>query len=605
MEFGWTSKILEVNLNNGKSEIKKISQEVLRKFIGGRGLGIYYLYKMAGPNVEALSGDNPIIFATGPACGTLAPSCGLYSLTTKSPLTGTCLSAHSGGYFGSAIKFAGYDALIIRGKADKPCYILVDNSSAQIMEASHLWGLDVLQTTKELKRIYGSASVAAIGPAGENQVLISSVMNDYNRATARGGPGAVMGYKKIKAVVIKGTGSLVRVFNIKEFCSIVEEANILLKKRGLGLNVNGTAGVVKIVNDNGILPTNNFQSTFFSAANQIGANALKQFNLRNKACFGCSVGCSKIRQVEDLIVEGPEYETIYALGSNCGNADVRSIIKLNDLCNRWGVDTISMGATIAFAIELYEKGVISLKDTGGLKLKWGDTSTIEELARRIVFREGIGDIFAEGSLRAAKQIGSQAEKYAIHVKGLELPGYDPRGALGMGLAYATSNRGACHLRAMMHVVEVFEAKLDRFSWEKKAETLKELQDVSSVIDSLVMCKFVARHGFDNSPAKLARLLTVLTGWDWSQEEIECAGEKIYNLERLYNTQAGFNRKDDQLPDRFFYEPVPNGPIEGCVVNIGQFQESLHQYYMLRGWDSDGVPTPQKISSLELDKVVKT
>jgi len=546
MSFG---RAVEVDLTKKNIVVKKIPIEIIRAFIGGRGLGIYYLCRMVGPEVAPLSPDNVLIFSVGPACGTFAPSSSLYCLTTKSPLTGTCLSAHSGGHFGSALRYAGIDALIVRGASENPCYILIDNDHVDILDAKGLWGLDAKETTQTLCRTHRDLHVATIGPAGENQVLMASVMNDYARAAARGGPGAVMGSKKLKAIAVRGTTSPVQIGNPALFEKIVRDANLLIEERGVSLRANGTPGVVEIANATGILPTMNFQTAYFAEAGAIDAKALKKWKVKNQACFGCAIGCSKVNQDGNISGEGPEYETIYAMGSNCGNSDIASIIRLNELSNRLGVDTISTGATIAFAMELFQRGIISTADTGGLKLEWGKTDIMEEMITQIAYKKGIGKLLSEGSWKAAQAFGPAALHYAMHVKGLEPAGYDPRGILGMGLAYATSNRGACHLRAMMHVVEIFQGKLDRFSWSGKAEVLKELQDISSVIDSMVMCKFSARHGFDNSPEKLGLLLSSLFDEDWGPQHVSSAGERIYNLERLYNFQMGFSRKDDILPDR--------------------------------------------------------
>jgi aldehyde:ferredoxin oxidoreductase len=601
MIFG---RAVEVDLTKKSVVVKKIPHEITRAFIGGRGLGIYYLHQMVGPEVGPLSPDNVLIFSVGPTCGTFAPSSGLYCLTTKSPLTGTCLSAHSGGHFGPALRYAGIDALIVHGVSDKPCYILVDNERVEILDAESLWGLDAKETTNTLCRKYRDLHVATIGPAGENQVLMSSVINDYARAAARGGPGAVMGSKKLKAIAVRGTTSPVHVGNPSLFEKCVGEASLLIKERGVSLTANGTPGVVEVANASGILPTLNFQTAYFTEANAIDAKSLKQLRVKNQACFSCAIGCSKVNRKGDVSGEGPEYETIYAMGSNCGNGDIASIVRLNELSNRLGIDTISTGATIAFAMELFQRGIISEADTGGLKLEWGKADIMEEVMIQIAYKKGLGKFLSDGSWKAAQHFGPAALHYAMHVKGLEPAGYDPRGILGMGLAYATSNRGACHLRAMMHVVEIFQGKLDRFSWTGKAEVLKELQDISSVIDSLVMCKFAARHGFDNSPEKLGLLLSAIFDETWDAQQVSSAGERIYNLERLYNFQMGFSRKDDILPDRFFSEPIPNGPTKGRCMDGKGFKEALDEYYRRRGWDSDGRPSDKKLQSLGIDKLMR-
>jgi len=594
--FGRT---VEIDLSSGKVASWNVNENILQKFIGGRGLGIYFLQQMTDSQIEPLSPDNLLIFTVGPACGTSAPSSGLYCVTTKSPLTGTCLSAHSGGHFGAALRYSGIDALIIRGAANRPCYILIDQGQVEIKDAASLWGLDTEEADQTLKRIHSGFKAALIGPAGENQVLMAAIINDGGRAAARGGPGAVMGSKKLKAVVVRDFADSIEVAHVKDLQQLAGEANILTAENGLGLSNNGTSGVVEVANSAGIFPTRNFQTAFFPDAHLIGADALRPLRIRNRACFGCIIACGKVNKAGNIIIEGPEYETIYALGSNCGNGNVESIVRLNALCNRWGLDTISTGGAIAFAMELYQRGIISGSDTGGLKLEWGNSDIMEELVRCITYRRNIGNLLAQGVSKAAEKIGPMAAKYAVHVKNLDPAGYDPRGILGMGLAYATSNRGACHLRAMMHVIEVFQGKMDRFSWQGKAKVLIELQDISSVIDSLVMCKFTARYGFNNSPEKIGCLLRALIGTEITPEEVVKNGERIYNLERFYNVNNGFSRKDDILPERFFEEAVPNGPTQGRVVDREGFQKALDEYYFIRGWDTEGRPTQEKMQSLGL------
>ncbi len=601
--YGYMGYCLDIDLTRAKVKKTKIKEETYRHFLGGRGLGIDYLYRLVGPHVEPLSEENVMIFAVGPLCGTSSPSSGLFSMTTKSPLTGTCLSAHSGGYFGPKLKYSGYDAMIIRGASPAPCYILIEGDHARIEPAGDLWGVDAIDTVGLLRKRHGDVSVLSIGQAGEKRSLISAIINDAGRAAARGGPGAVMGAKNLKAIAVKGGVKSIEIADKGSFESILAEAAPRILEKGAGLRTNGTPGVIALGNEAGFLPTRNFQSSFFEEAGKINADALKKYKISDKGCFGCSIVCSKIHKVNGCITDGPEYETLFALGSNCGNADVESLIRQNDLCNRYGMDTISAGVTVSFLMELYEKGIVTRDDVDGLDLTWGNVEAQEELLRKMGSREGIGDVIADGTRKAAERIGKGAVHYAVQVKGMEFPGYEPRTIYGVAMAFATSNRGACHLRAMIQVQEAFLGTLDRFSFEGKSPVLKNMQDDHAAVDSLVMCKFTYRNGFESSPDKIAGLVRAVTGWDVDGKWVLRTGERIYNLERLYNHVAGIGPEQDCLPERFYSEKIPDGPGKDRVIDRSSFDKAIREYYMERGWNENGRPTQDKLESLGIGNYI--
>ncbi len=597
MMYGYNGRSLEIDLTRGKSKIRKIPEELLFQTLGGRGFGIHRLYTTTGPDVDPLSPENPMILATGPLCGTAAPSTGLFSLTTRSPLTGTCLASHSGGYFGAKLKYAGFDAMTIAGAAEEPRYILVAHGESRVLPAGDLWGLDAAETINRLRARHGDVSVLAIGQAGENRSLISSIINDNARAAARGGPGAVMGAKRLKAIVVKGGTHGVEIADADLFQEVIKKANELLVEKGAGLRKAGTPGVVALGNEAGFLPTKNFQTSQFPGAGNINAQSLEKYKISDKACFGCTITCSKVHRSDSIYTDGPEYETLFALGSCCGNDDVASIIRLHELCNRYGIDVISAGVTLSFFMELYEKGIVSRKDVDGLDLSWGNSAAQEALLKKMAYREGIGEIIADGSRKAAARIGKGSEYYALHLKGIDLPGYEPTSQYGVALAYSTSSRGACHLRAMIQVQEGFQGTLDRFSFEGKAPIVKDMQDDMALVDSLVMCKFCFRNGFDNSPHPVAPLIKAVTGWDVDGVWARTVGERTYNLERLYNSQAGLGLEEDRLPDRFYKEGILDGRWKDRRLDWAAFQKALQEYYAVRGWDEKGVPTPKTLERL--------
>jgi aldehyde:ferredoxin oxidoreductase len=589
--YGWAGKILEVDLSNEKISESKLDEKLARDFIGGRGLGARILYNRVGPDIKPLDPENLLIFATGPLTGTLAPTSGRHCIVTKSPLTGTILGASSGGFWGAELKFAGYDAIIVSGQAKKPIYLLVNDDKAELKGANALWGKGTHATTDAICKEVGDdkAKVACIGQAGEKLVRIAAIINDKYRAAGRGGVGAVMGSKRLKAVAVRGKGRP-KIANEADFNVHVRECQKLIKENpvtGTGLPAYGTAVLVNIINEHGIYPTRNFQTGVFPTADKTSGETIAETILvRNKACFGCPIACSRITRVEGGVHEGPEYETIWAFGAQCGVDDLESIAKANLLCNDLGLDTISMGNTIGCAMELSERD--KLKGP-----KFGDEKAVVELTQKTAMRDGLGEKLAEGSARLAKECGMP--ELSMSVKGLEIPAYDPRGVQGQGLAYATSNRGGCHLKAYMIAPEVLGVPtlVERFSTSGKPETVIIFQDLVAAIDSLALCEFTS---FALETVQYAKLLSSATGIEFTDEDMMTIGERIWNLERLYNLREGFSAEDDTLPKRLLEEPMPEGPSKG---RVNMLSKMLPSYYSFRGWNSKGEPTKEKLKELGL------
>ncbi|MEM4216626.1 MAG: 3-hexulose-6-phosphate synthase [Candidatus Methanomethylicaceae archaeon] len=605
---GYMGKILRVNLSSKEISVEDLDMDIASSFIGGRGYGAKILFDELPVGIDPLSPENKLIFMTGPLTGTAAPTSGRYSVSTKSPATGTVFDANSGGHFGVELKRAGFDGIIFEGASETPVYLSVMNGKAELRDASNLWGLDVFETESRLKQIVNDsfARVACIGPAGERLVKIAAIMNEKHRTAARGGVGAVMGSKKLKAIVVRGS-SEIPLANRYAFMKEVKHSIEVIKGHpitGDGLGRYGTAVLVHIINKAGIFPVRNYSTGVFEDAEKVSGEYMAKTILKGKkGCFACPIMCGRVTKVklpsgEIVESEGPEYETIWSLGPNCGINDIEAIAYANDLCNRYGIDTISMGQTIGFLMACFENGKVKPEDIG-FAPKFGNTEALQKLITMTAFRQGIGDILAEGTKRAAAKLGG--EEYAMHVKGLELPAYDPRGAKGMALAYATSNRGGCHLRAFMIAPEILSVPryLNPNAYDNKAALTKVMQDVFAVLDSLVLCKYTTLALFSTllfEPDFYARLLTTATGFYVDREEFYKIGERIYNLERLFNVREGFCRKDDYLPRRLLEVPMPEGPAKGETVDMDRL---LNEYYAVRGWDYNGIPTDKKVSQLGL------
>jgi len=599
--YGWVGQILRINLTNGTIKKEVLDQAEARKYLGARGLGTRLWIKDVDPKVEPLSAENNLIFMTGPLTGTLATNGGRYNVVCKAPLTGAMAASNSGGYWGPELKYAGYDGIIFEGKAEKPIYVWINDHQVEIRCAEHLWGKDVIETTDTLRAETDfDAKVACIGPAGENLVKFACIINDYTRAAGRSGVGAVMGFKNLKAVVVKGSGA-VRVADPDGFLEALTKARQMVRSHpvtGTGLGLYGTEILINILDQTGALPVNNFRDsgTFPNADATSGETLAKTYLVRNKGCMGCAIGCGRIVNVPDGpfkgFGEGPEYEAGWSYGADCGVDNLAAIIKANNYCNELGMDPITMGATIACAMELFEIGAISEKETGRA-LRFGDAEAIVELTRQTAYREGFGNELAEGSYRLATKFGHP--ELSMSVKKQELPAYDPRGVQGIGLNYATSNRGGCHVRGYMTSPEVLgiPEKLDNLAVEGKAGWTKIFQDLTAAVDSSGICLFLT---FAIGAPEVAAQLSTATGVEYTVDDVLKIGERIWNMERLFNLANGFTKDDDTLPPRLLKEPIKVGPLKGSVHRLS---EMLPEYYKVRGWDEDGRPTPEKLEELGL------
>lgn len=598
--MGWTGTILRVNLSNGSMAKEPLDPQLARAYIGGRGLATKILYDEIDPRLDPLGPANKLILATGPLTGTNAPTGGRYMVVTKSPLTGAIACSNSGGYVGAEIKYAGYDLVIVEGKAPHPVYLWVNNDRVEIREAAKVWGQPTHETEDILHNVTNAeAKICSIGPAGEKLSLTACVINDKHRAAGRSGVGAVMGSKNLKAVVFRGTKS-VKVAQPHAFMQACLMAVAKLKAdhgSGVGLPTYGTPGIVNVINAHGFMPTNNFQFGQFAGAERISGETIRDEILtRNKGCFACTIACARVTEVKAGKFkgsgEGPEYETVWGLGAMTGVDDLAAVTKAGYLCNELGMDTIEAGVAIATAMELFERGYISEREIGR-PLRFGDADALVEMTEKLGRGEGFGALLALGGARLAERYGHP--ELFMGVKGQAFAAYDGRGAQGIGLGYATSNRGACHLRGYTIAAEVFGVpqKVDPFATEGKAALAKASQDATAFVDSTGTCVFTT---FALGPADLHAMLELATGAGYTEDEVITIGERIWNLERLFNLKAGFSAKDDTLPRRILEEPIPAGPAKGKVARLG---EMLPEYYRLRGWDPQGVPTQEKLRELDL------
>ena len=609
MVGGYMGKFVRVDLTNQKVKVENLfdylPEQVLRSWIGGRGLGVYLMLKEVDPKVDPLSPKNKAFVMTGPVTGIASGlEAGRWCSVTKSPETNTIHDSQSGGKFGPYLKFAGFDFVVLEGASETPVYLYLEEGKAELRDAKHLWGRDTHLTTKMLQEEHGEdISVACIGPAGENLCKIACIINEEGRAAGRGGHGAVWGSKKFKAIVAK-PGLKPKPADEEKLKEVVREA--LEKKKASGVTNEalpkyGTAVLVNIINEAGIFPTNNFQKGQFEhAANISGETIAEKILVRRQPCWGCAIACGRWTRITEPPYQGegdgPEYETVWALGANTGVGDLAAVTKANFLCNELGLDTISTGNAIAVAMELYEKGYIPKEKLEGIELKFGNEGALVEMVWRIAYRSGIGDELAEGGYRLAKKYGRP--EIAPQVRGQCLPAYDPRGVQGHALAYATSNRGGCHLRAYMISPEILGVpeKLDPLKTEGKPKWVKEFQDGFATLDSMVVCKFVT---FAYWVDDLAKQLSAVTGWDVTPEEFMAIGERIWNAERVFNILSfGDGKEYDKLPERFTKTAMPAGPIAGHTARL---DEMLPEYYKLRGW-VDGRPTRETLERLGLKEL---
>ncbi len=607
---GWNGRILRVNLSTRECHAEPLNLDWARKYVGGRGLAARYLLEEMDPRVDPFDPANTLIFVTGPLTGTNT-SCGArYMVVTKGPLTNAITYSNSGGHFGPALRYAGYDMIIIKGKASEPVYLWIHDDHVELRPASHLWGAGVFETEDRIRDELADpeVKVACIGPAGENLVRFAAVMNDKHRAAGRSGVGAVMGSKNLKAIAVRGTRGL-NVADPAAFFEAVWEQHKKMRfsEDRKGLSELGTAATIDLINEFGGLPTRNFQEGQFEGAEKLNGNTIKDTRLvRNKACFACTIACGRVTHLPGeaagkylvnthprnwrICGEGPEYENAWGLGADCGVDDLDAVIKANWLCNDLGMDPISMGATLAAAMELYERGVIDDSITG-IPLRFGSAEALVRMVEATGYREGFGNELAEGSLRMAQKFGHPE----VHVgsKGQEFPAYDPRGFVGMGLAYATCTRGACHLRAWTPALETSNPAIQHTT-EGKAPWVVNEQNKSTAHDNTGVCLFT---GFAGSvPEDLVALVRAATGMEYDLDRHLTVGERTWNTEHIFNLRAGHGRHSDTLPDRITKVPLPAGPSKGVTVNL---EPMLEEYYKLRGWEPEGRPTPEKLAQLGL------
>ena len=608
MADGYTGKVLRVDLSNEKITTEPINREWTKSFIGGKGLGARYLFEELKPGVDPLSPDNVVMIWTGPLVGTMVPLTSRYAVVTKSPLTGTFLDSYAGGYFGPEMKYAGYDGVIIKGKAKKPVYLWINDGKAELRDAKNIWGKDNFKTEELIRKETGQsrARVASTGPAGEKLSLISGITSDLTRNAGRGGSGAVFGSKNLKAVAVRGTMGL-EVPKIDEFVKMTKDMllkDVIENPDHAGSITDGTPIIVDMSQDAALLPTRDWTSGEFEGTPGINSDALKtRVLVRRKACMGCGLACGSYAKVskgmfKGAATEGPEYETIGLSGSNCGISNIEAIVKFAEECDKFGLDTMSAGAVTAFAMDLYERKILTKEDTGGLDLKFGNEEAFAKMPGMMARREHIGDVLADGSKRAAKKIGKGSEKLLVECKGSEYPAYDPRGSIGMALAYATSDRGADHNRAWPVAQDAYGSG-DPWNPEGKAAICVEDNTRTSVKWSFIFCDFYAV-----SFANMANYYTAVTGQPADEDSLRAIGKRVWNLTRAFNAREGFTRKDDYLPERMEKEPLPSGKTKGKAVRRADFDKMLSEYYSLWNWDEEGRPTKKALEDVGLADIVK-
>ena len=614
--MGWTKKILRVDLTKGTCKSEPLNMEWAQDYLGQRGLATKYFIEEVDPKVDPLSPENKMIMTTGPLTGTAASTGGRYSVVTKGALTGAIACSNSGGYFGAELKFSGWDMIIFEGKSPKPVYLSIEDDKVELKDASHLWGKTVFQTEETIKKSHQDPQirVASIGRAGENGVKYACIVNDLHRAAGRSGVGTVMGSKNLKAVAVRGTQGAGAIRDGKAFMAATKAAKKVLADNavtGQGLPTYGTQVLMNVINEIGASPTRNHRDVQFEGARKISAEAMhekrpdgKSHLVTNQACFGCTIACGRISKLDEThfsVVNKPaywgasgglEYEAAWALGNNAGVDDLEALQYANILCNEDGFDPISFGATISAAMELYELGILTQEQIG-MEAPFGSAAALCKLAEMTAQGIGFGKEIGLGSYRLCTKYGRP--DLSMGVKKQEFPAYDSRGIQGIGLGYATSNRGACHLRAYTVASEVLgiPVKTDPLVTEGKADLVKAFQDATAVFDSAGVCAFTT---FAWSLADLQPQLDTACEGGWDMDKLNLVGERIHNMERLFNNAAGFTAKDDDLPARLKTEPAKTGPAKGLVSGIDKMRP---EYYKVRGWTPEGVPTKETLDRLGL------
>lgn len=608
---GYDGRILHVDLTQQKFSIEQFDEAFAQKYLGGNGFAVKILYDRLKPGIDPFSPENIVVFAVGPITDTPLPSTSRCYVASKSPINGFFFDSTFGGRFAITQKRTGFEAVVISGKAQDPIYLLVDESGAQFKSAASLWGKLTYETYQGIQALEGEeADAAIIGPAGEKKVRYACLAHYWRGRegiSGRGGMGAVLGSKNVKAVVVKGAKKTA-LADPKSLRELIDSRKEEMEKGTAGLKNLGTPVLVNMINTIGGLGVRNFQEEQSSRASQIGGERLKElFFERNDTCFGCPIACGKTLHLPQaqggLRWKCPEYETLFSLGSMLENWDPAAMLKVNSLCDQWGLDTISMGVTIAFAFECFEKGIITANNTGGKTLRFGDPDLIQELIVDTGRRQGLGDFLAEGSYRLAQKWGPKSEEFLSCFKKLEVAGHSARALKGMSIGYATATRGGSHHDARPTLQ--YAGKFDRTKTDQQPTFAIQTQNFTAMDDSLTQCRFASERGYGGLiNENYAKMINAVTGWAFSVEDVERLGERIYNLERAFNCREGVTRKDDQLPFRAGHAPIPSGPSKGMYCPPEEFQAMLDEYYRLRGWNAGGIPTKEKLQALGLAEVIQ-
>jgi aldehyde:ferredoxin oxidoreductase len=614
---GYAGKYLDVDLSLGRVHTKELNKSMVEHYVGGGGFVAKILWDELLNDIDPLGPENLLIITTGPMTGTLAPTGNSWYVGFKSPATGIYGEGRGGGYFGPELKFAGYDYIIFRGQSNTPVYLFIDNENVKLLPADGIWGLDFFKTCDKLEKEHPGVKVLGIGPAGENKVKIACVMSDRYRAGGRGGAGAVMGSKNIKAVAVRGSNDI-NVMDKEGFLKALDAANKTLLEHPATAQLlpnYGTASLVNGMNAFGAFPTRNFQSGVFENAEKISGETMADTILvKNRGCYSCNIKCTRYTMVKEgeysgVESEGPEYETVNAFGSRCGVDNLEAIAMANMNANRLGLDTISAGTVISFAMELYEEGILTKEECNEYDLRFGNHKEMNLLLEDIAFRKGLGDILAEGVKQAAQKIGNGAEKYALHVKGLELTATEPRAAQDSGLGHAIASRGGDHLRPWSPAFTLFNFGSDELGIggtpdpiipDDKAKVVVLMQRIATFTDMNGMCKFTVLCN-TLSPSQIADIHTTITGIYLSPEELMKSASRVWNLQRALNIyKFGVSSEDDTLPERLLSEPAPSGPAQGKVVELDKMKR---EYYELEGWDEKGIPKKERLLELGLEFVI--
>ena len=607
--YGYHGKVMLIELGEQSIRWEPLDETVLRRFLGGTGLGAYLLYTYSPPGVDPLSPENPLIFVTSPLVGSRLTTSSKFAVVTKSPLTGFIGDSLSSSFLATELKKTGFDAIVVTGRSPSPTMLAITDDSVKFLDASHLLGMSTSKTEEAVKaQLGGMYRVASIGPAGENLVRFASIANDGGRQAGRTGPGAVMGSKNLKAIAVRGRQTVS--FADPDALGAIRAD---LSRRSLGdatekYRTLGTLANVSVFNRLGTLPTRNFQQSTFEGAEAVSGETFQtSHHVRNAHCANCTIGCEHIVRTTDSGADATgrmEYESSFALGPLVGVADANAVIRASRLCDDMGMDTISAGGSVAWAMECFENGLLTAEDADGIDLRFGDGRAVLAALQMTAHRTSLGSLLAEGSRRAAETIGNGSQNWAMHVKGLEMPGYEPRSLKTMALALAVSTRGACHNRSSAYEAD-FSNRVNRLTIDdERGRITMEGEDYSAVLDSLIWCKFL-RKAFDDFYGESASIYERLTGWATTPEDLVHAGERINNIKKLFNIREGWTRSDDTLPARVFAETLPNGAAKGVGLTRSDVDMMIDGYYRARGWTVDGLIPEEKIDALGLRDMVQS